>query len=237
MNQIFRFKQFSVDQSGCAMKINTDGVLLGAITEADDPLSILDIGTGTGVIALMLAQRFANAKVDAVEIDLDAAQTAGRNFNNSPFAERLTLYADDFEIYFNQFAERKYDLIVSNPPFYIDSLKSPGAKKTLAKHTDIDFFERLINGIAGHLMPDGCCWLIFPATSVEMVLGLAEACLLYPQKVINVLSYPHSPAHRVIICLGFDRVSPQISSLTIYREIGVYSDEYQGLLKPFFLAF
>src|SRR6185312_5079329 len=150
---MFQFKQFSVDQSGCAMKINTDGVLLGAFAGADDPVKILDIGTGTGVIALMLAQKFIDAKIDAVEIDENAAQTAAVNFKNSPFADRLTLYHLGFERYFDQFPERKYDLIVSNPPFYINSLRSPGVKKTLAKHTDNDFFERLIEYVSAHLTP------------------------------------------------------------------------------------
>ena len=89
MSGIFQFKQFSVDQTGCAMKINTDGVLLGALANADSPASILDIGTGTGVIALMLAQRFGSAQIDAVEIDEPAAQTAKQNFKNSPFEESL----------------------------------------------------------------------------------------------------------------------------------------------------
>ncbi|MDB5138484.1 MAG: methyltransferase protein, partial [Mucilaginibacter sp.] len=122
---MFQFKQFIIDQSGCAMKINTDGVLLGAIIEANGSERVLDIGTGTGVIALMLAQKYVNAKIDAVEIDADAAQTAERNFKGSPFAERLKLYASGFESYFDQCPDCKYDLILSNPPFYIDSLKSP----------------------------------------------------------------------------------------------------------------
>src|ERR1700761_2572209 len=106
------------------MKINTDGVLLGAMASAGNAANILDIGTGTGVIALMLAQRFADAKIDAVEIDEMAAQTASRNFESSVFAGRLTVYPASFEKYFDEHPARKYDLIVSNPPFYIDSLKS-----------------------------------------------------------------------------------------------------------------
>jgi len=234
---MFRFKQFIVDQSGCAMKINTDGVLLGAIAEADSPGSILDIGTGTGVIALMLAQRYNGSKVDAVEIDIEAAKTAERNFKGSPFADRLTLYASGFERFFAQYPEKKYDLIVSNPPFYVDSLKSPGAKKALAKHTDVDFFEKLIKGVSGHLSPNGCCWLILPVTLMDMIIALAENRNIYPQRIINVHSYPHSEAHRVILCLGFDKVSAQISNLTIYKAISVYSDEYKKLLQPYFLAF
>src|SRR3569832_358514 len=123
MSGFFHFKQFNVDQTGCAMKINTDGVLLGALADANSPKTILDIGTGTGVIALMLAQRFTRAKIDAVEIDEQATETAVRNFADSPLAERLTVYPFGFVDFFDKYPGRRYDLIVSNPPFYINSLK------------------------------------------------------------------------------------------------------------------
>jgi tRNA1Val (adenine37-N6)-methyltransferase len=234
---MFRFKQFNVDQSGCAMKINTDGVLLGAITEANNPDTILDIGTGTGVIALMLAQRFNTAQIDAVEVDEDAAKTAERNFKSSPFTERLSIYSLSFENYFDQFPERKYDLIVSNPPFYIASLKSPGEKKTLAKHTDIDFFGKLIKYVSEHLTVSGCFWLILPTNIAGTFIELAAGHLTYPQRIINIQSYPHSQPHRVILCFGFDKVSAQIANFTIYEVPRIYSDEYQKLLQPYFLAF
>jgi len=234
---MFQFKQFSVDQTGCAMKINTDGVLLGAIADADRPATILDIGTGTGVIALMLAQRFADAKIEAVEIDADAAQTAERNFKASPFPDRLLVYALGFESYFEQFPGRKYELIVSNPPFYIDSLKSPGAKKTLAKHTDIDFFEKLIGSIATHLSANGYCWLILPVAMSDMIIALAAKYLLYPRKVINVHSYTHSVAHRVIWGFGVKKTPEEIFKLTIYREEKIYSEEYVKLLQSYFVVF
>src|ERR1700733_4106790 len=212
---MFQFKQFSVDQSGCAMKINTDGVLLGVITNADNPITILDIGTGTGVIALMLAQRFIEAKIDAVEIDADASRTAERNFKASSFADRLAVYPFSFETYFDQFPEKKYDLIVSTPPFYISSLKSPGAKRALAKHTDVDFFEKLIECIANHLSANGCCWLILPVSLNDVIIELGANHYLYPQKVINVHSYTHSEAHRAVICFGFNKVLVQITKFTI----------------------
>jgi tRNA1Val (adenine37-N6)-methyltransferase len=234
---MFRFKQFNVDQTGCAMKINTDGVLLGAITEANNPGTILDIGTGTGVIALMLAQRFNTAKIDAVEIDEVAAKTAERNFKGSPFTDGLSVYPLSFESYFDQFSERKYDLIVSNPPFYIASLKSPGAKKTLAKHTDIDFFGKLIKYVSKHLTTKGSFWLVLPVNISEVIIDLAANCLIYPQKIVNIQSYLHSKPHRVIICFGFSEVLPEITNFTIYSAVGVYSEEYQKLLQPYFLAF
>lgn len=234
---MFQFKQFAVDQTGCAMKINTDGVLLGAIVNADSPQTILDIGTSTGVIALMLAQRFTDARIDAVEIDESAAQTAERNFSSSPFEEKPTVYPTSFEDYFTRFPERKYDLIVSNPPFYIDSLKSPTEKKSLAKHTDVDFFGRLFKSITNHLTPNGFCWLIVPAAIGEMLKLLATDNRMFLQRIINVQSYPDSEAHRIIVCFGFNKVPVESSRLSIYKAVNVYSDEYEKLLQPYFLAF
>jgi tRNA1Val (adenine37-N6)-methyltransferase len=237
MPSIFKFKQFDVDQTGCAMKINTDGVLLGALTEADDPKTILDIGTGTGVIALMLAQRFATAKIDAVEIDLSAAKTSGRNFANSPFSEQLNIYPVDFEDFLAQNPNKKYDLIVSNPPFYINSLKSPKASKELAKHTDAAFFERLIKSVAEHLTPEGAFWMILPIDTMVVVLTLSVNSNLHAQEIINIQSFPHSDAHRVIVKFGFSKVSPEITKLSIYKVENNYSDEYKKLLQPYFIAF
>src|ERR1700712_4799166 len=110
---MFQFKQFSVDQTGCAMKINTDGVLLGALAAADRPKNVLDIGTGTGVIALMLAQRFTEAHIDAVEIDETAAKTAQNNFKNAVFSDKLSVFWADFSTLLAENASKKYDLIVS----------------------------------------------------------------------------------------------------------------------------
>jgi tRNA1Val (adenine37-N6)-methyltransferase len=237
MTDIFRFKQFNVDQSGCAMKINTDGVLLGALAEADQPETILDIGTGTGVIALMLAQRFEDAVIDAVEIDQMAAETAGRNFNNSPFSERLNIYPVGFEQFFEQYSEKKYDLIVSNPPFFINSLKSPEAKKELAKHTDEDFFKKLINAINGHLSMKGGFWLIIPLTIADFVFYLAAEKNLCLQKRINIKSFDDSTPHRVIACFGFEKISTEISKLVIYKKPKIYSENYINTLKDFFTIF
>ncbi|HAL82337.1 MAG TPA: hypothetical protein DCO83_08950, partial [Mucilaginibacter sp.] len=105
------------------------------------------------------------------------------------------------------------------------------------KHTDLDFFEGLIKDIADHLAPNGCCWLVLPVALTEILTGLAASQSIYPQKIINVYSYIHSEAHRVIICFGFAEVTAQISKFTIYKAAGTYSEEYQRLLQPYFLAF
>jgi len=219
------------------MKINTDGVLLGTLVDAGNPSSILDIGTGTGVIALMLAQRFISAMIDAVEIDKSAAQTAKKNFSNSPFAGKLNIYPTGFEDFFDTNPDKRYDLIISNPPFYINSLKSPHANKELAKHTDIAFFERLIKSVAQHLTPQGTFWLILPIDIVQLISALAADNGLFPQKTINIQSFPHSDSHRLIVRFGFNRVSTEIAKLSIYKTENNYSDEYKKLLQPYFIAF
>jgi tRNA1Val (adenine37-N6)-methyltransferase len=234
---MFRFKQFSVDQSGCAMKINTDGVLLGALAEADQPQNILDIGTGTGVIALMLAQRFENARIDAAEIDQSAAETASRNFNNSPFAERMNLYPAGFEQFFESNPDKKYDLIVSNPPFFINSLKSPKADKELAKHTDEGFFKRLIDDVQMHLNHSGLGYLILPLSTAYLVERIAAGGNLFIKKEIEILSYKDSAPHRKILVLSLEETKANNEKFVIYDGPKVYTKQYQESLKDFFIIF
>jgi len=237
MAGIFQFKQFSVDQTGCAMKINTDGVLLGALIKADDTKSILDIGTGTGVIALMLAQRFPFAKIDAVEIDQSAAQTAGKNFENSSFAERLSVFPLAIDDFFNERPVKKYDLIISNPPFHLNSLESPKAKKSLAKHTGEGFFEDLIKGIATHLSENGLFGLILPLQAGELVKILAEQYGLYLQNTISIHSFVADAPHREILVFGKENINTASDKFVIYDEPKMYSEMYKKALKDFFTIF
>lgn len=234
---MFRFKQFSVDQTGCAMKINTDGVLLGALADFQEPISILDIGTGTGVIALMLAQRFPSARIDAVEIDESAATTAANNFKNSPFAGRLTLYPSGFEDFFAVHPDKKYDLIISNPPFYINSLQSPGVKKNLAKHAGAGFFEGLIEAVSKHLTSNGVCWLILPTETAELVKQSALQHQLYPKRIIIMHSFKADSPHREILALGFDARQTEEEQFVIYDAPKVYSGKYREALKGFLTIF
>jgi tRNA1Val (adenine37-N6)-methyltransferase len=237
MANIFRFKQFSVDQTGCAMKINTDGVLLGALAESKDPHSILDIGTGTGVIALMLAQRYPDAVIDAVEIDPVAAETATKNFQASAFANRLTAYPLSFENFFEKYPDKKFDLIVSNPPFYINALESPSVEKTLAKHAVRDFFATLIENIASHLSKDGLCYLILPIETATHIKELSARSNLNAQKAIDIKSYPDSLPHREILILSFPKALELNEEFTIYEEPKKYSNQYEMALKDFFIIF
>ncbi|WP_413666867.1 tRNA1(Val) (adenine(37)-N6)-methyltransferase [Mucilaginibacter sp. Mucisp86] len=234
---MFRFKQFSVDQTGCAMKINTDGVLLGAMAGEGEPLNILDIGTGTGVIALMLAQRFTNAIIDAVEIDEQAAITAKDNFSNSPFKNRLALYAKGFEEFFEDHPEKRFDLIVSNPPFYINSLQSPGIKTNLAKHAADGFFERLVSTVATQLTEQGTGWLILPVDTSELVKDLIKQHGLFLKKIITIHSFKEDAAHREILAFGKSDEPLTADKFIIYSEPKVYTEMYCELLKDFLIIF
>ncbi|WP_243749293.1 tRNA1(Val) (adenine(37)-N6)-methyltransferase [Mucilaginibacter agri] len=234
---MFQFKQFAVDQSGCAMKINTDGVLLAALLQGDNPQRILDIGTGTGVIALMLAQRFNEATVDAVEIDESAAATAKRNFKASKFAERLNSYHTGFEDYLAQHSARQYDLVVSNPPFYIHSLKSPEAQRELAKHTDKHFFDNLLNSTSKCLTDGGSLWLVLPMNTAELVQEMAVKYKLSIHTQVSIASYPNSDPHRQIIALSKFQYPIKISNFIIYDSPKKYTDQYSITLKDFFTIF
>ncbi|WP_299289569.1 methyltransferase [uncultured Mucilaginibacter sp.] len=218
------------------MKVNTDGVLLGATASAENPKTILDIGAGTGVIALMLAQRFKEAKIDAVEIDQTSARTAGQNFKNSPFANRITLHVTSIENFWLQKQHQQYDLIVSNPPFYLDTLTSPKENKTLAKHAVPDFFENLVKNIPGFLTASGFFWLILPVKTASLVKDLATG-LLFLQEEIAISSFPNQPQHRYVLSFGSKKTNPIYSALSIYESEKVYSQSYQTLLKDFLTIF
>jgi len=219
------------------MKINTDGVLLGALIESDAPESILDIGTGTGVIALMLAQRFESANIDAVEIDKIAAITAEANFKNSPFADRLACHPLSIEAYSNKYPVKKYDLIISNPPFYINSLHSPAKQKQVAKHADQSFFETMLLLVSKHLSQQGTCWLVLPQRTSSIVKTIAASLSLNIRTVIYVRSFPDKEPHREILELGVGEHQQVERDFAIYAAEGVYTDLYKNTLKEFFTIF
>jgi tRNA1Val (adenine37-N6)-methyltransferase len=219
------------------MKVNTDGVLLGALADASNVETVLDIGAGTGVIALMLAQRFPQIQIDAVELDEAAAQTASLNFKSSPFAERLQLYALSFQQYFVNNPHKKYNLIVSNPPFYIQSLPSPVVNKNRAKHADDAFFEQLIATCVQLLSLNGAIWLILPLPTAVLVKNLANKHGLFIQQIVHIQSYPQSIPHREILIFSSRQTEIVEQRLIIYKELKVYTNTYESLLKDFLTIF
>jgi tRNA1Val (adenine37-N6)-methyltransferase len=231
---IFKFKQFEVDQTGCAMKINTDGVLIGAMANHHAPENILDIGTGTGVIALMLAQRFPEADIDAIEIDVQAAEAAGRNFQQSPFADRLTINNIAIERYSSS---RQFDLIVSNPPFFVNDLKNEEFRKGIARHAGEDFFSLLVEKSNSLLADDGQIWFILPIKQADEVIVIASQYDLLLAERINIHSDENKPAFRQIICLKRGETILKESDFNIYESLKEHTKAYKLLLKDFFLAY
>ena len=231
---VFKFKQFEVDQAGCAMKINTDGVLLGATVNHPAPVNILDIGTGTGVIALMLAQRFPDANIHAVEIDQQAAETAGRNFQLSVFNERLTINHVSIEVYNHA---QQFDLIVSNPPFFVNDLKNEEFRKGIARHAGEEFFAMLIEKSNTLLADEGMIWLILPIKQADEVIEIASQYDLWLKERIHIHSDESKPTFRQIICLKKGGAVLKESDFYIYESLKQHTQEYKLLLSDFFLAY
>ncbi len=234
MSNTFRFKQFEVDQSGCAMRINTDGVLLAAMAEHPNPQYILDIGTGTGVIALMLAQRYSEATVAAVEIDEQASETARKNFRLSVFWDRISIQNVAIEQYNN---ETKFDLIVSNPPFFVNDYKSGNLKKEMARHASGVFFEELIAKVSTLLSEEGFFWFVLPIKQAEDLVEKGLKHNLFVQRLVCLHSDAGKPAFRKIVCLGRSEVQFLAEDFIIYEGENEYTSAYKYLLKNFFLAY
>lgn len=237
MTDIFHFKKFQINQSGCAMKVNTDGVLLAALANPINTKRILDIGTGTGLIALMLAQRFEKAIIDAVEIEESAASRAKTNFEESPYSARLHVFHNSIEHYFSS-SDETYDLIISNPPFFINSLKSENVKKEQARHTNKDFFSDLLNQSFIKLKPEGFLILILPLETASLIDDLLISIPnLYLNELIMIHSFADSIPHRKILKIGFNSTELNLKDFVIYESRGIYSSEYQNLLKDFLTIF
>jgi tRNA1Val (adenine37-N6)-methyltransferase len=235
-NSWFQFQQFRIHQDRCAMKISTDAVLLGALADADSPFSILDIGTGTGVIALMLAQRFENAAVTAVELDEDAARQAAENFRESPFAGRLRVA----KLRFQDFQEDlRFDLIVSNPPYFPDHLKSKDARRNQALHTDALSFEELLQKAVKLLKKTGQIWIILPPRQMVDFLEVAQRQGLSPRQRILIRDSMGKPVIREVAGLSFFSGIQQEERTEICLKTadGSFSEAYSGLISGFLLGF
>lgn len=233
---MFQFKQFSVEQDRTAMKIGTDGVLLGAWTPIDNnPFSILDVGTGTGIIALMLAQRSAAEQIDALEIDEDAYEQATDNFENSPWNDRLFCFHAGLDEFVEE-PEDEYDIIVSNPPFYSEDFKSNNEQRDLARFQDAMPFEQLIEAAALLLSEKGVFSVIIPFKEESTFLALAHKQELYPLKITRVKGTPTSETKRSL--LAFSRncnADSTVEELIIETERHCYTPEYITLTKDFYL--
>jgi tRNA1Val (adenine37-N6)-methyltransferase len=234
-NSYFQFKQFRVEQDKCAMKVCTDSCLFGAAVNVSKAERILDIGTGTGLLSLMVAQRM-DATIDAVEINLEAAAQASENFALSPWADRLHLHPVSLQE-FAKFNQQHYDVILSNPPFFLASLKSGNAAKDSAKHTGDLFFEDILAFAQQHLTRQGKLYILLPPAEALHFAELATDHQLHLTETIEVYTYINGQCIRHIQTYSFVKsASPTTSKLHI-REVDkvTYTSEFSELLKVYYL--
>lgn len=230
-NPYFSFKQFTVHHDRCAMKVGTDGVLLGAWADVDSAHNILDIGAGTGLISLMLAQR-SNAWIKAVDIDADAVEQACGNVAASPWKDRIEVELQDI---CNYTSETLFDVIVSNPPYFVNSLKCPDGQRNAARHTDNLDSEGLIASVARLLHPQGIFSVIIPMDGREPFLIVATRYGLHLSHQTLVHTKPETDPKRVLLSFKFSLDDCVTDDLIIELSRHVYSEEYIALTKDFYL--
>ena len=234
---IFQFKQFSISHHRSTMKVGTDAVLLGSwVAVNEDCRQILDIGCGCGIIALMLAQR-SNATITGIDIDKSSIDEAAENAQNSPWKERINfqnISVQDFCIPQNK---NNFDLIVSNPPFFEKSLKSPIEKRNLSRHTDTLSFEELIVSADYCLSQKGHFAVIIPAESSQKIENLAFSHGLFCFQKMKIHAYPNQPANRTMLVFSRQEAQIQIEMLIIRDADNSYTDGYRELAKWFYLQF
>ncbi|MEN9370872.1 MAG: hypothetical protein RI952_1737 [Bacteroidota bacterium] len=237
-NTHFNFKQFSVQQNLCSMKVGTDGVLLGAWTNMDNANNILDIGTGTGLIALMLAQR-SNANITAVDAEANAYQQAKINFDASPWTNRLQLVHSKIQDFHS---DQLFDLVVSNPPYFSGYYSSENLSRDIARSADVLLpYEELISSAKKLLIANGRLTLILPADQQEKIITIANQNELALSRLTFVKTKNTKDAKRILLEFvnATSEVKEIIDELTIQSDDNgrVYTQEYIDLTKDFYLAF
>ena len=230
--RIFRFKQFAVVNDRTAMKVGTDGVLLGAWCPVDGAQRVLDVGTGCGVIALMVAQRNSIAMIDAIDIDHDSIDEAAFNFCHSPWGERLNAIEGDF----NELqANERYDLIVSNPPYFTNGVLPTGDSRTTARHTASLSYRQLIEGASRLMAADGILAFISPTDAEGDIVEAATFASLPVRQMTHVIPVEGAEAKRTLWLLSQRDMPYREDTLTIAHSDGTFTREYIELTQAFYL--
>jgi tRNA1Val (adenine37-N6)-methyltransferase len=229
----FKFKQFTISQEGSTHKVGTDGVLLGAWVNIDNAKTVLDIGTGSGVIALMLAQRTnVDVTIDAIEIQYEDATQAKKNVEASAWKDRTTIFqvaAQDFS------TGKQYDLIVSNPPYFINSWLPPDKKRTMVRHTESLSFPDLLDAVKKLLKPSGRFGVILPDSEGGQFIHLARTFGLFCIRKCAFRTRDHKPVERLLLELAFSEVICETGELLLYAQGDEWSENYKMLTGDFYL--
>ena len=232
---LFQFKQFTIQQNRCAMKVGTDGVLLGAWVDGGN--RILDIGTGTGLVALMMAQRFPTAQVTAVEMDGDACRQAEENGAKSPFCERLTFYCDTIQ-HFSIGCEKNqcFDSIVCNPPFFENSLKNNNPKTTLARHNDHLPWEELVDCVDALITDEGVFSVILPKEAYVRVTEMFYLKGFKECRSCKILTKENKPCKRILAAYTKNLTRPShAEQQVLMNNDGTRSEWYGAITKDFYI--
>lgn len=233
-NNHFNFKQFKINQDKSAFKVGTDGVLLGAYADVGGTKRILDIGTGTGLIALMLAQR-CSAEIVALEPDHDSCLQAFENVSSSVWKDRIKVLETTLQEYSDK---QKFDLIVTNPPFFTDSVKNPDPRKSYARHNDSLPSSVLLISVSQLITDNGRFQLIMPYAEGNIFIAEAAGHGLYCHDILKVRPLPSSEIRRLIITFGRERIRATEKFLTIeHGKRHEFTEEYNNLTKDFYLKF
>ena len=233
-NNYFQFKQFTVFQDKCAMKVCTDACLFGAVAAShQQPVgNCLDIGTGTGLLSLMIAQKNPLSIIDAVEIDAEAAKQAGQNFSASPWADRINVINTDI---LSLKTGKKYDLIISNPPFFEDDLRSPDETKNNAKHDASLSLVQLLDFVKEHLDENGSFAVLLPYHRLTYFMDEAEKAGMHLTRQVLVKQTGKHDYFRGILFFSFVKTIPKLSEIIIKDNEGNYTPEFIDALKDYYL--
>ncbi|MCU0473788.1 MAG: methyltransferase [Bacteroidales bacterium] len=234
-NNFFGFKQFIIHQDKCSFKVGTDGVLLGASADVSAAGLILDIGTGTGLIALMLAQR-CDAEIHAIEPDRKSWEQACRNVYESKWRRRIKVENTDLQNY--NPGKKKFDLIVTNPPYFSDSLKNPDARKAATRHNESLSNAELLEGVSRLLNYPGKFQIILPYVEGNLFIAEAHGYGLYCNNIIKIRPLPTSEIRRMILTFSKERLKVREKFLTIeYGERHEFTEDYRNLTRDFYIKF
>lgn len=230
----FHFKQFSLYHHRSTMKVGTDSVLLGVWVRLQGVRHALDIGTGSGILSLLLAAR-SQCRIDAVELDQPSYEEAKVNFEASPFSGQLHVHHADFNTFARQ-ANRQYDLIISNPPFFINDRKPDNQHKRMARHAETLTYEQLIEGSMDLLNPSGRLSVVLPYREGLRFMSIASEKGLSVQRQLLIFPKPCVPPNRMNLQFGWEETPLEKQKFIIRNESGDFTGQYHSFLKDFYLS-